>query len=89
MNSNDLHTEFYVLPLIAGALAGYIIGQWMGIGGVAGLLIGAFIVDALHQLRGTRRLAAELDTCIRDTVELLKRRLHTPRHTEKVVGPQE
>lgn len=50
----------YALPVLAGAAAGYGIGRWVGIGGLAGLLIGAFVVDAFRDLRGSRQIAAEM-----------------------------
>ncbi len=52
--------RYYALPLIGALLAGYVVGDFLPIGGVAGALIGAFIVDAFNDLRVLRLLANEL-----------------------------
>jgi hypothetical protein len=52
--------KLQILPLIAGALAGFFFGRVVGIGGLAGLLIGTFLVDAFSDLQLTRGVASEL-----------------------------
>lgn len=54
-------TDYYVLPLVGGAIAGFIIGEWLGVSGILGTLIGAFVVDAFRGLRGTHRFVSEAE----------------------------
>lgn len=53
--------EFYTLPVVGGAIVGALVAELLGISGAFGALIGAFVVDALYQLRGTRRLVLEME----------------------------
>lgn len=58
------HADFYVLPLVGGAIAGYIIAAWIGTSGILGALIGAFVVDAFRGLRGTHRFLSEAENLV-------------------------
>jgi hypothetical protein len=62
--------DFYVLPLVGAAIAGYIIADWISISGILGILIGAFVVDAFRGLRGTHRFVREAE----DLVQQLRKR---------------
>jgi hypothetical protein len=53
--------DLYVLPVVSSAIIGYIIADWLGVNGVLGIIIGAFVVDAFRGLRGTHRLVEETE----------------------------
>jgi hypothetical protein len=63
---------YYALPLVGGAAVGLVMGRVVDIGGFAGLLIGAFLVDAFRGLFGTQRLAAELRQASHDLLDIAK-----------------
>lgn len=56
--------DLYALPVVGGAILGFIIAEWIGISGVPGTLIGAFVVDAFRGLRGTHRLVKETEDLV-------------------------
>lgn len=56
--------DLYVVPVVGGAIAGYIIAGWLGISGILGTIIGAFVVDAFRGLRGTHRFVKETEDLI-------------------------
>jgi hypothetical protein len=57
----DPPVDFYVLPLLGGAIVGFVIGELIGVTGILGTLIGAFVVDALRGLQGTHRFVKEAE----------------------------
>lgn len=65
MDEKELQEEprvdLYALPVVGGAIAGYIIAEWLGISGILGAVIGAFVVDAFRGLRGTHRFVKETE----------------------------
>ena len=53
--------DLYALPLVGGALAGYLVARWIDTSGLLGVTIGVFAADALRGLSGTYRLAGEIE----------------------------
>ena len=64
--------KLYALPLIGGMVAGYIVGGLIGISGLAGMLIGAFLIDAFRDLKGTRQLAMEINLSYQQISDRMK-----------------
>jgi hypothetical protein len=58
------HVDFYVVPLVGGAIGGFIIADLIGLTGILGVLIGAFVVDAFCHLRGTHRFVKEAEQLV-------------------------
>lgn len=55
------HRDLYVVPVVGGAIVGYIIADWVGVSEMLGTGIGAFVVDAFRGLRGTHRFVREAE----------------------------
>jgi hypothetical protein len=70
----ERRVEFYVLPLLGGAIVGFIIAKWIGISGIFGTLIGAFVVDAFRGLRGTHRFVAEAEHLVQQARNVWEKR---------------
>ncbi|MBI2866992.1 MAG: hypothetical protein HYX97_01495 [Chloroflexi bacterium] len=65
MNHKQRHEErrmdFYVLPLVGGAIVGFVVAEWIGASGILGLLVGVFAVDSFCGLRGMHRFVEETE----------------------------
>jgi len=70
----DPPVDFYVLPLVGGATVGFVIAEWIGVAGILGTLIGAFVVDALRGLEGTHRFLKEAECLVQRARYLLEKR---------------
>lgn len=65
--------DFYAVPLVGGAIAGFIIADWIGVSGLIGTLIGTFVVDAFRGLRGTQRFVKEAEHLVQQARNLWER----------------
>ncbi len=83
--------DFYVLPLVGSAIAGFIIAGWIGVSGILGTLIGAFVIDAFRGLRGTNRFVKEAEHLVQQARNLREKQKgpRTVRDAPDAAGPSE
>jgi len=75
----EKRVDFYALPLVGGAIVGFIIGHLIGISGILGTLIGTFVVDAFCHLRGTHRFLKEAEQLVQQARSQWEKRNKTGR----------